>query len=514
MARILVYRGDQLLREIELSEFDFGKQDVGFGRSEENEVVLEDPEKVVSRRHAELRFKNGQYEIFDLGTQNGTWIGGDRIQHAVVPPGVPVMIGPYQILLEEFPDQASRMAETVLGGEPPVPEGTVLMERPPDPSTEEGVGGPRQTRPAAGQSPATQPGVVAWLARQPKPVILGGFLTIVILIIAAGAIFSPSEETDLDQTADQATTQAPFEPTPSEPTNETIVAALVADAQAHLDRGESEAAVGLLDRALLVDRSHPEVIELRSTAEEVLKQQLADEEKRTAAATDPTPDPVAEEQVPPTVEQMQRREAELAQRAADLARETERRRRAEEERVSLTVEQMQQREAELAQRAADLARETELRRRYDEARAAMDAREYQTAIRGLEGILQEQPRYRDVADLLSRAQNGLATLAQEVFDEALEAEGNGEWEAAIAGYERARELDDSIVGIDDVMRRAWDSMEPIGDDAYARARQYDALGRIPEAIALYERAVRMFAPYNPNRSLAQARLTEISPRSR
>ncbi len=478
MARILVYRGDQLLREIELSEFDFGKQDVGFGRSEENEVVLEDPEKVVSRRHAELRFKNGQYEIFDLGTQNGTWIGGDRIQHAVVPPGVPVMIGPYQILLEEFPDQASRMAETVLGGEPPVPEGTVLMERPPDPSTEEGVGGPRQTRPAAGQSPATQPGVVAWLARQPKPVILGGFLTIVILIIAAGAIFSPSEETDLDQTADQATTQAPFEPTPSEPTNETIVAALVADAQAHLDRGESEAAVGLLDRALLVDRSHPEVIELRSTAEEVLKQQLADEEKRTAAATDPTPDPVAEEQVPPTVEQMQRREAELAQRAADLARETER------------------------------------RRRYDEARAAMDAREYQTAIRGLEGILQEQPRYRDVADLLSRAQNGLATLAQEVFDEALEAEGNGEWEAAIAGYERARELDDSIVGIDDVMRRAWDSMEPIGDDAYARARQYDALGRIPEAIALYERAVRMFAPYNPNRSLAQARLTEISPRSR
>ena len=478
MARILVYRGDQLLREIELSEFDFGKQDVGFGRSEENEVVLEDPEKVVSRRHAELRFKNGQYEIFDLGTQNGTWIGGDRIQHAVVPPGVPVMIGPYQILLEEFPDQASRMAETVLGGEPPVPEGTVLMERPPDPSTEEGVGGPRQTRPAAGQSPATQPGVVAWLARQPKPVILGGFLTIVILIIAAGAIFSPSEETDLDQTADQATTQAPFEPTPSEPTNETIVAALVADAQAHLDRGESEAAVGLLDRALLVDRSHPEVIELRSTAEEVLKQQLADEEKRTAAATDPTPDPVAEEQVPPTVEQMQRREAELAQRAADLARETE------------------------------------LRRRYDEARAAMDAREYQTAIRGLEGILQEQPRYRDVADLLSRAQNGLATLAQEVFDEALEAEGNGEWEAAIAGYERARELDDSIVGIDDVMRRAWDSMEPIGDDAYARARQYDALGRIPEAIALYERAVRMFAPYNPNRSLAQARLTEISPRSR
>tara|TARA_Y100000031_G_C8250073_1_gene400054 strand:+ start:3292 stop:4710 length:1419 start_codon:yes stop_codon:yes gene_type:complete len=472
MARILVYRGDQLLREIELSEFDFGKQDVGFGRSEENEVVLEDPEKVVSRRHAELRFKNGQYEIFDLGTQNGTWIGGDRIQHAVVPPGVPVMIGPYQILLEEFPDQASRMAETVLG-EPPVPEGTVLMERPPDPSTEEGVGGLRQTRPAAGQSPATQPGVVAWLARQPKPVILGGFLTIVILIIAAGAIFSPSEETGLDQTADQATTQAPFEPT-----NETIVAALVADAQAHLDRGEPEAAVGLLDRALLVDRSHPEVIELRSTAEEVLKQQLADEEKRTAAATDPTPDPVAEEQVPPTVEQMQRREAELAQRAADLARETE------------------------------------LRRRYDEARAAMDAREYQTAIRGLEDILQEQPRYRDVADLLSRAQNGLATLAQEVFDEALEAEGNGEWEAAIAGYERARELDDSIVGIDDVMRRAWDSMEPIGDDAYARARQYDALGRIPEAIALYERAVRMFAPYNPNRSLAQARLTEISARSR
>lgn len=57
-------------------------------------------------------------------------------------------------------------------------------------------------------------------------------------------------------------------------------------------------------------------------------------------------------------------------------------------------------------------------------------------------------------------------------------------------------------------------MNKEGDEAYRRAKQYDALGRTPEAIALYERAVKFLSDNNPNRKPAQDRLSALraSPR--
>jgi ABC transport system ATP-binding/permease protein len=53
------------------------------GRADDNEVVV--PDLQVSRRHAELRKKpGGAYEITDLGSHNGTFVNGQRIDGAVV----------------------------------------------------------------------------------------------------------------------------------------------------------------------------------------------------------------------------------------------------------------------------------------------------------------------------------------------------------------------------------------------------------------------------------------------
>ena len=52
MAKLLIYRGESLLDERELTE-----QTLKIGRGAQNDIVLEDPGKGVSREHAELRFE-------------------------------------------------------------------------------------------------------------------------------------------------------------------------------------------------------------------------------------------------------------------------------------------------------------------------------------------------------------------------------------------------------------------------------------------------------------------------
>jgi hypothetical protein len=56
--------------------FVLGRQ-ISIGRSDENDVVLDDPN--VSRRHAVIQQKAGQYIIVDQGSSNGTFVDGVRI---------------------------------------------------------------------------------------------------------------------------------------------------------------------------------------------------------------------------------------------------------------------------------------------------------------------------------------------------------------------------------------------------------------------------------------------------
>jgi pSer/pThr/pTyr-binding forkhead associated (FHA) protein len=51
---------------------------MSIGRSADNDVVLDDPK--VSRFHAEIFKREGQYFISDLNTANGTKVGGKTIR--------------------------------------------------------------------------------------------------------------------------------------------------------------------------------------------------------------------------------------------------------------------------------------------------------------------------------------------------------------------------------------------------------------------------------------------------
>jgi len=70
------------------------------GRAQENDVVLPDADKGVSRAHAELRLENGHYVIVDLQSQNGTWLNGQRVERAAVPANAEIAIGLYRLRLQ------------------------------------------------------------------------------------------------------------------------------------------------------------------------------------------------------------------------------------------------------------------------------------------------------------------------------------------------------------------------------------------------------------------------------
>ena len=99
MARLLVLRDSALHRYVQL-----GRRELTIGRGEQNDVVLQDPDKLVSRFHAELRPEGGGYVLIDLNSQNGTWVDARRVDRIAMRTGVPVTIGPYQLVIEDGPD--------------------------------------------------------------------------------------------------------------------------------------------------------------------------------------------------------------------------------------------------------------------------------------------------------------------------------------------------------------------------------------------------------------------------
>jgi pSer/pThr/pTyr-binding forkhead associated (FHA) protein len=57
-----------------------GKQPVTFGRAPECTVVLSDAG--ISRVHAEIEIRGGQYVLRDRGSRNGTFLNDERIEVA------------------------------------------------------------------------------------------------------------------------------------------------------------------------------------------------------------------------------------------------------------------------------------------------------------------------------------------------------------------------------------------------------------------------------------------------
>ncbi len=98
-----------------------------------NEIVL--PANGVSRVHARLKVVDGELEIEDLSSKNGTFAAGQRVKHTRIAPGQVVRFGPVPLLFQQFHRDD---AELAIAFEPAISEqtGTVPIQRSPV-----GVGG-------------------------------------------------------------------------------------------------------------------------------------------------------------------------------------------------------------------------------------------------------------------------------------------------------------------------------------------------------------------------------------
>jgi ABC transport system ATP-binding/permease protein len=94
--RLVILRQQRLHRFVEL-----GDRLLKVGRGPQNDIVLDDPDQVVSRFHAELRPDAAGYVLVDLNSQNGTWVNAERVERVAMRTGVPVAIGPYELMIED-----------------------------------------------------------------------------------------------------------------------------------------------------------------------------------------------------------------------------------------------------------------------------------------------------------------------------------------------------------------------------------------------------------------------------
>lgn len=85
--------------DVEGQVFVLGMSTTSIGRSPENDVHL--TEDRISRKHAQIAFGPGGYAIYDLNSENGTFVNGTRIREHFLSDGDIVMIGSYKFLYRD-----------------------------------------------------------------------------------------------------------------------------------------------------------------------------------------------------------------------------------------------------------------------------------------------------------------------------------------------------------------------------------------------------------------------------
>ena len=95
--------------------FPIEKEKITFGTHNDNDLILSD--EFVSRHHGEFYFRNGEFFIRDLGSRNGTFINGKRVQGSILAPGSRIDLGKtgLDFLVSENSDVYQKDKEEKLG---------------------------------------------------------------------------------------------------------------------------------------------------------------------------------------------------------------------------------------------------------------------------------------------------------------------------------------------------------------------------------------------------------------
>lgn len=461
MATLAVYRGDEFLRRLELRETP-----IQIGRAAENQLVLEDKDKGVSRTHAEIRYERGHFIVIDLNSQNGVWLGHRRIKRDTLPVGVPLTIGPYRLVLEEPESQPQAdvagegVPETVDPGVPAEAEPTHLPDE----------------RRMSGSTPGT-------LAAQPLPpkrhvrtmVVVGisAIVLVVAVILGKNAMSRPTPSTP-----------GP----PPGPTVEQRFQEKFKLAQAYLKNGDKAAAKKANEEALSIKPGDRKGLDQQ--------QQIAALEAAVLPPPEPAPPPAPDPEPPKEVRSRPQDSLTVAPRKGESAAN-----RAIRDKLARShLEDGRARFREGNYPAAIVLLEAALRtsEREDYGRTAFEARQ-------LIGQAREKVEEQEREEKAKRIEDQLA-LAQQRDDA-------GDIVGAMRALLEVKRLDPARPAVDDRISTLQERARTEGDKAFTDARNYDARrGRSKEALNSFDRAVQLFELVpggSPNLEYARQRRDEL-----
>lgn len=604
--KLLIYRGDTLERTLELAARDFR-----IGRAAENDIVLEDPEKTVSRFHAELRYEHDAYALIDLNSQNGTWIDGERVRRTALGPGQSAVMGNFRIEIDgggaavagvtpqsdtlsgQMPQtiamssadvSAGRAAEAAGAaagaGGAGVAAGAGSHAAAGASGAASGARGGASTGAPAAAAPGSDAGQLyapsaaahgvrhaalpndrrAGSASIPRPLLYGGALVFLLLIVGVMYVMRPQPGPPADQGAPQAESGGPE-------SNEQIIARFVSDGRAKLEAGDAAGAIAAASRALVVDPNQADALDLKMKAEERRRQDEAKAAETAAAAqtaagttaaagtaasatasgaaaqgaaqpagakgtpagTATTGKPVASTSAgtastggastgaagtsASTAKPPAGTTASNASTGATGAATGSGSASTAKPPASTTAGGASATTGTRAQRRVAAERDKDIAKRYATAKAAMSAGNYTEAAAAFEAIVKERPGYMDAASMLDQSRGHIRTQAQQVTQQAAELAAKGDFAAALQQYERARRLDPSLAGAEQGVAAVRRQMKEAGDDAFRRARQLDAVGRAQAALPLYERAAQLLSADDANGKTARERLDALKTRT-
>lgn len=494
MAKLVVFRGTRPERYVDLTD-----RDLRIGRAPENDVILEDPDRTVSRFHAELRFENGQYSLIDLNSQNGLWMDGQRLPRLTLEPGRPVSVGMFRLLLEADDQRAAAAPPppvdrtmlasdmpggAALGGPPPMPVPGAGAPAPPPPPAPPAPAAKAAAPPptpkrsgakAASAAPGDQTSIISKIAR-PK-VILSVLGLLVLLMVGRMLLDSGGEQ---PQVVENTQTQ-----TPPVKTNEQLIADHITEGKAKLAAGDFDAAITAAERALVIDQENPDALALKIKAEEAKRAAPAPTPEPTPGPT-PAPGPTPPAPTPTPVPTPTPTPAPGPKAGPTTPKTKPKPKPGPTPAPSPYVQQ-----------------------RYAQGKAALERGRYTEAAAAFEEVLQQEPGYLDTQALLNQTHSAQKTKAVEALQAGQKLAESGDLSGARDQYARARSLDKNTPGLEDALGALAEKMKDVGASAYRRARQYDALGRSADAIPLYEQAVQYLPDADPNKKTAQERLAAL-----
>jgi tetratricopeptide (TPR) repeat protein len=525
VTKLLIYRGDALHGEFELKG-----QTVRIGRSPQNDIVLEDPSKGVSRQHAELRAEGTHYMLVDLESQNGVWVHGSRVPSVRLDPGVTAALGPFRLTTIEAVDA------------PAAAPGEFVVE-----PTEYSRSEEARTPPAA----VDGPGALLDAAPTPRAGVPAA-------LDAAPAVHAapPHAQEDTAKSKAAADVRQPAAPRKS------LAPILVSAAAVVLLIGASGfgAYAWLHKRAAKPAWDHDVAVALVNSGkcDEAMQQQigpalhanpndaeaLALKQQCAPPPAPPTPPPApAAPSVPiekTVAQKLDDVEASIAAnqcqaaldavnailaeapddaRAKDLATEADTCLKPAAAPAAVPAVPAPAVKIAAAQGGLDVQpgetqreyarRVAAMRKRYEDAVALVQGQHYNQALKELDTIAAAVPAgYLDLAKVRADARGGIKDEASRTYASGRQAEQQGDLNAAVQRYQRAHDLDPSLDITADVAR-IDDQKVKLGHQACTTGDANFTLGHNADAGVQYQRVLDFLPETDPCYAKAKQRLAQI-----